>query len=38
MFCFGGARYVLATAKRLKVKILTGHMHFKGIKEAVLLK
>ncbi len=30
--------YVLATAKRLKVKILTGDLHFKGIKEAVLLK
>ena len=30
--------YVLATARKLKSKILTGDPHFKGIKEAVLIK
>ncbi len=29
--------YVLATAKKLNAKILTGDKHFKGIKEAVLI-
>lgn len=30
--------YVLATAKMLKAKILTGDAHFNGIKETVLIK
>jgi predicted nucleic acid-binding protein len=30
--------YVLATAKILKAKILTGDAHFKDVKEAVLIK
>jgi predicted nucleic acid-binding protein len=30
--------YVLATARKLKAKILTGDMHFKGVKEAILIK
>jgi predicted nucleic acid-binding protein len=30
--------YVLATAKKLKSKILTGDLHFKNVKEAVLIK
>ena len=30
--------YVLATAKKLKLKILTGDLHFKNVKEAVLIK
>ncbi len=30
--------YVLATAKRLKAKVLTGDVHFKGVKEAVLIR
>ena|SRR3990170_1993775 len=30
--------YVLATARRLKSKVLTGDAHFKGLKEAVLIK
>ena len=30
--------YVVATARRLKSKILTGDMHFKNVKEAVLIK
>lgn len=30
--------YVLATARKLKSKILTGDPHFKNIKEAVLIK
>jgi predicted nucleic acid-binding protein len=30
--------YVLATARRLKSKVLTGDLHFKGVKEAVLIK
>jgi len=28
----------LATAKMLKAKVLTGDAHFKGVKEAVLIK
>jgi len=30
--------YVLATARRLKAKVLTGDLHFKGVKETVLIK
>lgn len=30
--------YVLATAKKLKSKILTGDLHFRNVKEAVLIK
>ncbi len=30
--------YVLAVARKLKLKILTGDPHFKGIKEAILIK
>lgn len=30
--------YVLATAKKLKAKVLTGNLHFKGVKEAVLIR
>jgi len=30
--------YVLATARKLKAKVLTGDMHFKGVKEAVLIR
>ncbi len=30
--------YILATAGKLKAKILTGDMHFKNMKEAVLIK
>ena len=30
--------YVLATARRLKSKILTGDMHFKNVKESILIK
>ncbi len=30
--------YVLATARKLKAKVLTGDMHFKDVKEAVLIK
>jgi predicted nucleic acid-binding protein len=30
--------YVLATARRLKAKILTGNLHFKNMKEAILVK
>ena len=30
--------YVLATARKLKAKVLTGDMHFKGVKEAVLMR
>ena len=30
--------YVLATARALKAKILTGDLHFKNVKDAVLLK
>ena len=30
--------YALATARKLKSKVLTGDPHFKGLKEAVLIK
>ena len=30
--------YVLATARKLKSKVLTGDAHFKNVKEAVLIK
>jgi len=30
--------YVLATARKLSLKILTGDIHFKDIKDAVLIK
>ena len=30
--------YVLATARKLKAKVLTGDVHFKDVKEAVLIK
>ena len=30
--------YVLATARKLKAKVLTGDLHFKGVKEAFLIK
>ena len=30
--------YVLATARRLKSKILTGDVHFKPLKEAIMVK
>src|SRR4030042_1302976 len=30
--------YVLATARKLKAKVLTGDVHFKNVKEAVLIK
>ena len=30
--------YVLATARKLKAKVLTGVAHFKGVKEAVLIR
>ena len=30
--------YVLASAKKLNSKILTGDPHFKGVKEAILIK
>jgi predicted nucleic acid-binding protein len=30
--------YVLAIARRTKSKVLTGDLHFKGIKEAILIK
>ena len=30
--------YVLATAKKLKSKILTGDPHFRNVKEAILIK
>jgi predicted nucleic acid-binding protein len=30
--------YVLATARKLKSKVLTGDNHFRSVKEAVLLK
>src|SRR4030043_177825 len=30
--------YVLATAKKLKTKVLTGDPHFESMKEAVLIK
>ena len=30
--------YVLATARKLKAKVLTGDLHFKNIKDAVMIK
>ena len=30
--------YVLATARRLKSKVLTGDLHFKHVKESVLIR
>ena len=30
--------YVLATAKKLKSKVLTGDLHFKNVKEAIMIK
>lgn len=30
--------YVLATARKLKSKVLTGDAHFKSVKEAIILK
>lgn len=30
--------YVLATARKLKAKVLTGDLHFKNVKDAVLIK
>jgi len=30
--------YVLATARRLNAKILTGDLHFKNIKDAVMIE
>jgi predicted nucleic acid-binding protein len=30
--------YVLATARKLKSKVLTGDAHFKNVKEAILIK
>ena len=30
--------YVLATARRLNAKVLTGDLHFKNIKDAVMIK
>lgn len=30
--------YVLATARKLKLKVLTGDLHFRNVKEAVLIK
>jgi predicted nucleic acid-binding protein len=30
--------YVLATARKLKSKVLTGDLHFKNVKDAVLIK
>ena len=36
-FCLADA-YVLATAKKLKSKVLTGDLHFKNVKEAILIK
>ncbi len=30
--------YVLATARRLKAKVLTGDVHFKDVKDAVSIK
>jgi len=30
--------YVLATARKLRTKVLTGDLHFKNVKEAVLIK
>ena len=33
-----GDAFVLATARKLKSKVLTGDLHFKNVKEAVLIK
>jgi len=30
--------YVLATARKLDARILTGDMHFKDVKEATMIK
>ena len=30
--------YVLAAARRLNAKVLTGDLHFKNIKDAVMIK
>ena len=30
--------YVLAIARRIKSKVLTGDLHFKGVKEAILIR
>jgi predicted nucleic acid-binding protein len=30
--------YVLAVARRMKSKVLTGDVHFKGVKEAILIQ
>lgn len=30
--------YILATTRKLNAKILTGNLHFKDVKEAVMLK
>jgi PIN domain nuclease of toxin-antitoxin system len=30
--------YVLATARRTNAKVLTGDLHFKGVKEAILIQ
>jgi len=30
--------YVLAIARRIKSKVLTGDLHFKGVREAILIK
>jgi len=30
--------YVLATARRLRSKVLTGDLHFRGFKEAILIE
>lgn len=30
--------YVLATARRLRSRVLTGDLHFRGVKEAVLIE
>ena len=33
-----GDAYVLATARRLNAKVLTGDLHFKNIKDAVMIE
>jgi predicted nucleic acid-binding protein len=30
--------YILATARKLKAQVLTGDLHFKNVKEAILIK
>jgi predicted nucleic acid-binding protein len=30
--------YVLAIARRIKSKVLTGDLHFNGVKEAILIQ